>query len=152
MGRGNGVAMTVEERAPYVGEDGSGDGPGGPCAPDAVADAAPGSSDEEFTLDGLVARLAAAYPSVDAAAVEVAVRRAYGHFERARIRAYLPILVERRSRKALDVVRASGSGPAPDGGPRGPEPAAEPGPATDRRQDDDGTVGFRGKAAPGLGG
>ncbi|MFF2572276.1 three-helix bundle dimerization domain-containing protein [Streptomyces sp. NPDC058084] len=106
-----------------------------------------GPSDESPSLRDLVARLTSAYPSVDTAAVEAAVAASYDHFEQARIRAYLPILVERRSRKALDAVRGTADGRADIRTP-GPEPDA----ATDRRQDDDGTVGFRGRTAPDFGG
>ncbi len=49
----------------------------------------------------MVARLRAAYPSVDAVTVEATVRVAHESFRQARVRAYVPILVERRSRKAL---------------------------------------------------
>ncbi|WP_329403724.1 hypothetical protein OG523_04950 [Streptomyces virginiae] len=55
-----------------------------------------------------VARLRAAYPSVDAATVEATVAAAYDSFRQARIRKYVPILAERRSRKAL------GAGSTPD--------------------------------------
>ncbi|MFJ3839598.1 three-helix bundle dimerization domain-containing protein [Streptomyces sp. NPDC090054] len=48
-----------------------------------------------------VARLKAAYPSVDAATVEATVEAAYDAFRQARVRQYVPILAERRSRKAL---------------------------------------------------
>ncbi|MFJ9808664.1 three-helix bundle dimerization domain-containing protein [Streptomyces sp. NPDC101158] len=107
-----------------------------------------GPSDDSPSLRNLVARLTSAYPSVDTAAVEAAVEASYDHFEQARIRAYLPILVERRSRKALDAVRGTEGGRAADVRMPGPEPDT----ATDRRQDDDETVGFRGRTAPDFGG
>ncbi|MCX4717578.1 MULTISPECIES: three-helix bundle dimerization domain-containing protein [Streptomyces] len=56
-----------------------------------------------------VARLRAAYPSVDVATVEATVEAAYGSFRQAKVRKYVPILAERRSRKAL----AAGSLPDP---------------------------------------
>ncbi|MGW3322139.1 three-helix bundle dimerization domain-containing protein [Streptomyces virginiae] len=56
-----------------------------------------------------VARLTAAYPSVDAATVEATVEAAYDAFRQAKVRKYVPILAERRSRKAL----AAGSTPDP---------------------------------------
>ncbi|MFF5484023.1 three-helix bundle dimerization domain-containing protein [Streptomyces virginiae] len=56
-----------------------------------------------------VARLRAAYPSVDADTVEATVEAAYGSFRQAKVRKYVPILAERRSRKAL----AAGSVPDP---------------------------------------
>ncbi|MFG2973268.1 three-helix bundle dimerization domain-containing protein [Streptomyces sp. NPDC048331] len=55
-----------------------------------------------------VARLRAAYPSVDAATVEATVEAAYASFRQAKVRKYVPILAERRSRKAL---AAAGSTP-----------------------------------------
>ncbi|WP_190620808.1 MarR family winged helix-turn-helix transcriptional regulator [Streptomyces venezuelae] len=48
-----------------------------------------------------VARLKAAFPSVDADTVEATVWAAYHSFGRARVRKYVPILAERRSRTAL---------------------------------------------------
>ncbi|MER8041651.1 hypothetical protein [Streptomyces sp. NPDC094032] len=66
-----------------------------------------GSADEALALQDLVARLVVAYPSLDPAAVEAAVRSAYAHFEQATVRSFLPILVERRSRKALDAARVA---------------------------------------------
>ncbi|MFD7914493.1 three-helix bundle dimerization domain-containing protein [Streptomyces sp. NPDC059752] len=51
-----------------------------------------------------VSRLKAAYPSVDADTVEATVRAAYDSFRQARVRKYVPILAERRSRKALAAV------------------------------------------------
>ncbi|MBW5481206.1 hypothetical protein GPJ59_04735 [Streptomyces bambusae] len=60
----------------------------------------------------MVVRLVAAYPSVDAAAVEVTVKAAYDAFHHARVRAFVPILVERRSRRALDTARRTAPGRA----------------------------------------
>lgn len=48
-----------------------------------------------------VARLKAAYPSVDADTVEATVEAAYDSFRQARVRKYVPILAERRARRAL---------------------------------------------------
>ncbi|SPF04381.1 hypothetical protein SMA5143A_5178 [Streptomyces sp. MA5143a] len=49
----------------------------------------------------LVARLAVDFPSVGVVTVEATVRAAYDAFRQARVRAYVPILIERRSRKVL---------------------------------------------------
>ncbi|MEU6974927.1 MULTISPECIES: three-helix bundle dimerization domain-containing protein [unclassified Streptomyces] len=76
-----------------------------------------GTVDESVPLAELVVRLVASYPSVDVATVETVVRGACAHFEHARIRAYLPILIERRSRKELDAVRGDGPGRALEAGP-----------------------------------
>ncbi|GGS24096.1 hypothetical protein Snoj_19440 [Streptomyces nojiriensis] len=54
-----------------------------------------------------VARLKAAYPSVDADTVEAAVTAAYDSFGQARVRKYVPILAERRARKALAAARST---------------------------------------------
>ncbi|WP_405789936.1 three-helix bundle dimerization domain-containing protein [Streptomyces sp. NBC_01367] len=51
-----------------------------------------------------VARLKAVYPAVDADTIEATVRAAYDSFRQARVRKYVPILAERRSRKALAAV------------------------------------------------
>ncbi|MFD9727423.1 three-helix bundle dimerization domain-containing protein [Streptomyces sp. NPDC059072] len=108
VGHGIGTAMTVEEqthradvRSP---SEGSIDLPGpaqraGPAAP--PSGAPPGTHEESVTVRDMVARLCAAYPSVDAATVEATVRAEYESFREARIRAFIPILVERRSRRAL---------------------------------------------------
>ncbi|WP_030723842.1 three-helix bundle dimerization domain-containing protein [Streptomyces sp. NRRL S-237] len=48
-----------------------------------------------------VARMRAAYPSVDASTVEATVEAAYDSFRQAKVRRYVPILAERRSRKVL---------------------------------------------------
>ncbi|MEV7279442.1 three-helix bundle dimerization domain-containing protein [Streptomyces sp. NPDC093111] len=89
--------MSVEERSPHVGPE--------------------GAVDESPPLAELVVRLVAAYPSADVDAVEAVVRDACAHFEHARIRAYLPILIERRSRKALDAVLGGGPGHGAEAGP-----------------------------------
>ncbi|MDX3117747.1 three-helix bundle dimerization domain-containing protein [Streptomyces scabiei] len=49
----------------------------------------------------LVARLRGAWPAVAEAVVEAAVGAAYASFREATVRAYVPILVERRASKAL---------------------------------------------------
>ncbi|MEV7068522.1 hypothetical protein AB0N97_37935 [Streptomyces collinus] len=86
-----------------------------------------GSQDDIASIRNLVARLSAAYPSVDAGIVEVPVMGAYDAFRQARVRAYVPILVERRSRREL---RAA-SGPAVDGRAAPGTLRAHPGPAKD---------------------
>ncbi|MCX5195319.1 hypothetical protein OOK31_15650 [Streptomyces sp. NBC_00249] len=73
---------------------------------------APGPQDELESIRSMVARLRAAYPSVDAVVVEATVRVAYESFRQARIRAYIPILVERRSRKALSAACRTAPGQA----------------------------------------
>ncbi|MEU9700985.1 three-helix bundle dimerization domain-containing protein [Streptomyces sp. NPDC047981] len=59
------------------------------------------SPDESPSVRDIAARLRAAFPLVDAVVVDATVRTAYEAFRQARVRAYIPILVERRSRQAL---------------------------------------------------
>lgn len=74
----------------------------------------------------MVARLSAVYPSVDVVTVEATVRTAYDSFHQARVRAYVPILVERRSRRVLSAACRTAPGQAIDGRAAavGPEPDA----------------------------
>ena len=57
--------------------------------------------DELLAIQNVAARLRAAYPQADAATVEATVGTAYGSFRQARVRAFVPILVERRARTVL---------------------------------------------------
>ncbi|MFF3208484.1 three-helix bundle dimerization domain-containing protein [Streptomyces sp. NPDC002962] len=86
-----------------------------------------GSQDELAAIRNMVARLSAAHPSLDAGLVEVTVMGAYDAFRQARVRAYVPILVERRSRREL---RAA-SGQAVDDGAVPGTLRAHPGRAKD---------------------
>ncbi|MFJ5776912.1 three-helix bundle dimerization domain-containing protein [Streptomyces sp. NPDC093094] len=61
----------------------------------------PVAPDEALAARDLVTALRASWPSVDEAVIEAAVRDAYRSFRSARIRAFVPILVERRVRRAL---------------------------------------------------
>ncbi|MFF3677571.1 three-helix bundle dimerization domain-containing protein [Streptomyces sp. NPDC002120] len=73
---------------------------------------APAPAPEELTaVRNTVARMQAAFPLVDAAVVEATVRAAYEDFRQARVRAYIPILAERRSRRTLGAVCRTVSGP-----------------------------------------
>ncbi|MFF4535113.1 three-helix bundle dimerization domain-containing protein [Streptomyces aureus] len=65
--------------------------------------ALPGNTrhDEAVALGRLTARLKAAYPSVDPAVVDQVVDTARGSFRQAKVRTYVPILVERRVRALL---------------------------------------------------
>ena len=64
------------------------------------------SPDELTAIGRVAARLAAACPWADVATVEATVLTAYASFREARVRTYVPILVERRARKVL---RATGA-------------------------------------------
>ncbi|MET7859312.1 hypothetical protein ABZS81_19205 [Streptomyces sp. NPDC005318] len=77
----------------------------------------------------MVAQPRAAYLSVDAVAVEATVRTAYGRFHEARVRNYIPILVERRSRRAPSVACRTAPGQAIDGTAGLETRRAPPGPA-----------------------
>ncbi|MFF4228166.1 three-helix bundle dimerization domain-containing protein [Streptomyces sp. NPDC001820] len=125
--------MTVEEQIPQVGACLSVEGLSRRPGPVERADPAgppnlpsPGSHDELVSIRNMVARLRAAYPSVDAVTVEATVRTAYGSFHQARVRAYVPILVERRSRRVLGAACRTAPGQAIDGraAVSGPEPEA----------------------------
>ncbi|MHB9863867.1 three-helix bundle dimerization domain-containing protein [Streptomyces sp. YIM S03343] len=68
--------------------------------------------DEDDAVEEVLGRLSRAYDSLDGATVEVAVKDACQAFRQARIRAFVPILVERRARAALDAaVRRRSSAP-----------------------------------------
>ncbi|WP_328382412.1 hypothetical protein OHS81_03820 [Streptomyces sp. NBC_00400] len=57
--------------------------------------------DELTAVQNVIARLRSAYPSVDPATVDALVKTAYDQLHQARIRTYVPILVERRARTML---------------------------------------------------
>ncbi|MFF0429493.1 three-helix bundle dimerization domain-containing protein [Streptomyces sp. NPDC004520] len=88
-----------------------------------------GSQDELASLRDTVARLGAAYPWLDSVDVEATVRTAYESFREARVRAYVPILVERRSRRALQAACRAALCQAVDGranpGTLGAHPGSE---------------------------
>ncbi|TQK42768.1 hypothetical protein FBY35_4205 [Streptomyces sp. SLBN-118] len=78
-----------------------------------------------MAIQNVAARLSAAYPLADAATVEATVSSVYGSFHQARVRAFIPILVERRARKVLHAAARAAAveaedAPAPDGGTSGP--------------------------------
>ncbi|WP_157876875.1 three-helix bundle dimerization domain-containing protein [Streptomyces graminilatus] len=81
-----------------------------------------------MSIRNMVARLSAACPSVDAVTVEATVMAAYDSFRMARVRAYVPILVERRSRRVLRAADRSASGEAAEGGPAPGRRDAHPAP------------------------
>jgi hypothetical protein len=58
--------------------------------------------DEDGAVADIRERLGRAYRSLDGTTVELAVEKAREAFRQARIRAFVPILVERRARAALD--------------------------------------------------
>ncbi|MEU9731096.1 three-helix bundle dimerization domain-containing protein [Streptomyces sp. NPDC048002] len=78
--------------------------------PDARAGDDSRAGDEGAVLRDLTDRLCAGWPGADRAGVEAEVRAAYDAFREARVRAYVPILVERRVRRRL------AGRPAPDEG------------------------------------
>ncbi|MGW3818714.1 three-helix bundle dimerization domain-containing protein [Streptomyces sp. NPDC005046] len=69
--------------------------------------------DEAVALLRLAARLKAAHPSVDPSVVDRAVATARGSFQQARVRTYLPILVERRVRVLLGAIDREATSPVP---------------------------------------
>jgi len=66
-----------------------------PAAPEGVR------RDEAVALHRLAVRLKAAYPSVEPSVVDQVVAAARGSFRQAKVRTYVPILVERRVRALL---------------------------------------------------
>ncbi|KAB1148248.1 hypothetical protein F7R91_10145 [Streptomyces luteolifulvus] len=85
-------------------------------APDTVNtadDDPPGRRDEHDAVRDVVSRLVAAYDSVDAATVEATVGEAHDAFRQARVRAFVPILVERRARAVLDAAARHASSAPP---------------------------------------
>ncbi|MER5472040.1 hypothetical protein [Streptomyces sp. NPDC002685] len=60
--------------------------------------------DEAVALLRLAARLKTAYPSIDPSVVDQAVATARGPFQLAKVRTYVPILVERRVRVLLGAI------------------------------------------------
>ncbi|MET7482984.1 three-helix bundle dimerization domain-containing protein [Streptomyces sp. NPDC005538] len=91
-------------------------GPVARAEPEAPPDPPPLSLQEEvLAVRDIVARLRGAWPMVAEPVVEATVRSAYESFRRARVRAYVPILVERRARRVLGAAaRDSSPGETPD--------------------------------------
>lgn len=56
---------------------------------------------EAQAMDAVAARLRARYPHIDPGRIERAVRHHYATYEHARIRDFLPVLVERAVRDTL---------------------------------------------------
>lgn len=68
--------------------------------------------DEDLAVRDIVARLAAAWPAVAETTVEALVASAFESFREAKVRAYVPILVERRVRGVLGALcRDTPAGP-----------------------------------------
>ncbi|WP_365125527.1 three-helix bundle dimerization domain-containing protein [Streptomyces sp. NPDC052127] len=97
------VDIASRDPAPLEHTDPAGppDPPDPPSPADPPDPRPPGSPEEVVAVRDLVARLRATWPTVDEAAVEAVVRSAYDSFRQARVRAYIPILVERRARRTL---------------------------------------------------
>ncbi|GAD82174.1 MULTISPECIES: three-helix bundle dimerization domain-containing protein [Nocardia] len=58
--------------------------------------------EEEKHIDEVVARLGRRYPGVDAITISTVVHDAWTHFESARVREFVPLLVERNASQALE--------------------------------------------------
>lgn len=113
------AAMTVDEGMPSIGTLSPADVEDRSPAPVVHADPEgppepppPASPEEILAVRDMVTRLMSTWPSVAEAVIEATVRSAYDSFRQARVRAYVPILVERRARKVL---RAAAEG-SPAGG------------------------------------
>jgi len=64
----------------------------------------PGSPQDALAVRDIVARLTAAWPTVARMTVEAQVMSAFDSFRQAKVRAYVPILVERRVRRELGAI------------------------------------------------
>ncbi|WP_328673408.1 three-helix bundle dimerization domain-containing protein [Streptomyces sp. NBC_00328] len=100
--------MKTDEPEATADESGASRGASRAPAPpaDPVTTAAPAAPedarlDEAVALRRLTASLKAAYPSVDPSVVDQGVATARGSFRQAKVRTYVPILVERRVRALL---------------------------------------------------
>ncbi|MFE9809802.1 three-helix bundle dimerization domain-containing protein [Streptomyces sp. NPDC005548] len=73
-----------------------------------------GRQDEKAALLHLATRLKAAHPSIEASIVDDTVTAAHDAFRQAKIRTYVPILVERRARTLLEALeRDRATAPTP---------------------------------------
>lgn len=63
-------------------------------------------ADEQAAMDQVVERLAARYPDVSAETIAAIVREVYVTLADARVRDFLPVLVEREAKTRLAVVAA----------------------------------------------
>ncbi|WP_406376049.1 hypothetical protein OG788_41310 [Streptomyces sp. NBC_00647] len=77
------------------------DPPASPLPPAAPAAEKGVRQDEAVALLRLAARLKGAHPSIDPSVVDQAVTTARGTFRQAKVRTYVPILIERRVRVVL---------------------------------------------------
>ncbi|WP_116194128.1 three-helix bundle dimerization domain-containing protein [Microbacterium trichothecenolyticum] len=59
-------------------------------------------ADEDQALSDVVDRLEERFPSKDRSEIERAVTEARSHFERAKVRDFVPVLVEREARARLE--------------------------------------------------
>jgi hypothetical protein len=63
--------------------------------------------DEETLIGHVADRLARKYPTLSSAVVSEVVRDLYSTFDGARVRDFVPLIVERRARTALDQLTVS---------------------------------------------
>ncbi|MFE3826703.1 three-helix bundle dimerization domain-containing protein [Streptomyces sp. NPDC059092] len=93
--------------------------PGAP-EPGAPADSGPGphSPAEQAALRRVTERLKASFPAVDSDTVDALVRTAHEALRHAKVRAYVPVLVERRARIALAVIAAETRSSRSSGSPQ----------------------------------
>ncbi|WP_420078293.1 three-helix bundle dimerization domain-containing protein [Streptomyces sp. JL4002] len=70
-------------------------------------------SEDVQAIRQVAARLMEAYPRLDAAVVQSTVLTAYEELRYARVRTYLPVLMERRAKDLLPPDADGGTPPAP---------------------------------------
>ncbi|MGW6982320.1 three-helix bundle dimerization domain-containing protein [Streptomyces sp. NPDC054932] len=61
----------------------------------------PAEAEDALTIRNVTERLMTAHPHLDAALVRSSVQTAYDELKYARVRTYLPILIERRAKDLL---------------------------------------------------
>ncbi|MFJ6836099.1 three-helix bundle dimerization domain-containing protein [Streptomyces sp. NPDC091209] len=133
--------MKTDEPASTAGESGAPQGtshaPAPPTGTPPTADPAAHQAarqDEAVALLHLATRLKAAYPSVAPSVVDDVVATARGSFQQAKVRTYVPILVERRVRALLGTHHEEASrAPATTGDATAERPAPA---GTAERQDE----------------
>lgn len=108
------TAMTVDEGLPRLGTPplASLDLALTELAESAVTPPPPASPQDALAVRDMVARLTAAWPGVARTTVESLVVSGFDVFRHVKVRAYVPILVERRVRRSLGAISgATPSGP-----------------------------------------
>jgi hypothetical protein len=73
-----------------------------------MANRSPHARSEQDAIRQIAERLASQFPEISASEVEQTVHGKHGSFASSSVRDFIPVLVERASRKALAEMRAAG--------------------------------------------